>query len=288
MSRSLAFALVDSGVIWALAVAWPRTRNRRFMVVLTILTGILIVVALASDLAGVLVPLVAAVMAVLLIWPEWLGLGSLDSIDRFADMSLRRLSTLLDGPDPASTTLAFLTTLHAPPFTSAGSPWRDVGRFYRVILARVTDPDGGDAPGRTPIGAFRKAGRHFWGLALDRRVIGRRHSPSAWDEDVLLRCYLDEFDRLIPPGSSLDEGFDGWEGWSVEAEQRIDDVSSIVLRHDMPEANRRLVLDLMESRLGVARGDRTPSAVQRMQVASRSLYSRWQAPEDDAVVRNNA
>ncbi len=200
-------------------------------------------------------------------------------VDREADTTLRRLAIALDSHVPQVDALIFLTALHGPPFTTPGSPWRTVGRCYRVVLARLGDPDAGSSPERTPLGAYRRAGQHYWRLALDRRVIGRPRAPSAWDEDVLLRCFLDEFDRLLPRGSSLTP-FAGHEGWDAEARRRVDELRVVRLLHPMPIANRRLLVEEMEARLAVAIGDLSEPAVERMQSSATARNQGWQAPEE--------
>lgn len=285
MTISVALGGVAMAILWAMALVPSATRNWRFLVFLAVASVIVIGAAALGGLIGRVVEVgTFATALVALAWPARVGLGSLDPVDGEADATLRRLALALDGPAPEVHALAFLATLHAPPFTTPGGSWEAAGRCYRVILARLGDPDAGRSPDRTPLGAFRRAGRHYWQLALDRRVIGRPHDPSAWDEDVLLRCFLDEFDRLFPQGSSLDP-FEGRPGWDLEARHLIDEVAGLRLRHSLPSANRRLLRDAMEATITVALGDHSDAAVDRMRTTSAAIHQQWQPPDEDVTAR---
>ena len=286
MTVSLALGGVGMALLWTTALVSRASRNWPFLVALAAASIIAIGAATVGGRTGRVVEVGVVVTAcVAAVWPARFGLSSLDSVDREADATLRRLEPVFDPEAPDVRALAFLAALHAPPFTTPGSPWSTVGRCYRVILARLGDPDAGRSPDQTPLGAFRRAGRHYWQLALDRRVIGRPREPSAWDEDVLLRCCLDEFERLIPPGSSLEPQFDGREGWDLEARQRIDELVGLRLRHALPLANRRLLRDGMEATLAVALGDLSDTAVDRIRTTSAAIYQQWQAPDEDVKVQ---
>jgi len=285
VTPSFALGGVAMAILWASALVSSPSRNRRFLLFLAAASVIVIGGAVLGGLVGRLVEVgVFAIALVALVWPDRFRLSSLDSEDRSADATLRRLGLALDGAAPELHAQTFLTALYAPPFTTPGSPWRTVGRCYRVVLARLGDADTGRSPDLTPLAVFRRAGRHFWQLALDRRVIGRRHEPGAWDEDVLLRCYLDEFDRFVPPGSSLDP-FVGRDGWDIEARQRIDEIAGLPLRHRLPMANCRLLRDAIEATLAVALGDHSDVAVDRLRTTSAAIPQQWQAPEEDVAVR---
>lgn len=280
MRIDVAVAIACIATFWVIALVRPETRNVRFVVILGLLSVAVLWGAPTRGTVALVVELTAgAVLAIVLVWPDRFRIASLTPADKEADATLRRLAAALDGAAPELRAQAFLTTLHAPPFTTPDSPWRPVGRCYRVILARLGDPDGGTSPDRTPLESFRGAGRHYWQLALDRRVLGRRHQPSAWGEDVLLRCYMDEFDRLIPPGSSMEPQFEGQEGWDLEVQERINEIAGLPLRHPLPLANRGLLLEQMEASLAVALGDHSNRAVQRMQTSAEAVPQLWQAPE---------
>jgi hypothetical protein len=270
-------------ILWVGALVSPASRNRRFLAFLLLGSFIVVGAARSDGTIGRIVEVGVSLLAlVAFVAPRRFGLGSLDAIDDAADATLRQLAIALDGAAPDVQAPTFLTALHAPPFTTPGNPWRTVGRCYRVILNRLGDPDAGMSQDRTPLGVFRRAGRHYWKLALDRRVIGRPHQPSAWDEDVLLRCFLDEFDRLLPPGSSL-APFVGHDGWDLEAGQRIDEVEDLRLQHSMAMANRRLLVDVMGARLAVALGDLSDAAVDRMRSATVAKHLSWQPPEENVI-----
>lgn len=282
---SLAIVGVATAILWTSALVSPATRNWRFVAFLAATSIVVMGAAALGGLIGRIVEVgVFAIALAAFVWPARFRLSSLDSEDSKADQTLRRLALALDGSAPEVDALTFLTSLHAPPFTTPGSPWRAVGRCYRMILARLGDPDAGRSPERTPLGAFRRAGRHYWQLALDRRVIGRPHDPSAWDEDVLLHCCLDEFDRLFPPGSSLDR-FKGRDGWDLEARQLTDEIAGLPLRHSLPRANRRVLHDAMEATLAVALGDRSDAAVDRLRTTAAAIHQQWQSPEEDVRVQ---
>jgi hypothetical protein len=87
---------------------------------------------------------------------------------------------------------------------------------------------------------YRRAGRHYWKLALDRRVIGRRHLATEAGEQLLLQSLLDEYNEIMTRSASNDPAIN--EGWDLQADDCIDDANGLSLRYESSLVDRRLLI----------------------------------------------
>lgn len=270
------FALAS---LWTGAIGLERTRNVRFLASLSAVSIIFLIAVPSSDYdLGRLVKDGVFVIAIIgLIWPSKFHLASLDAADREVDVRLRMVVTALKGDDHKILG-DLMIMLDEWIFTNRNSAWRASVRCYRTAIARRIDLDAEKSFGPTPIGAFQRAGRDYWKLAIDRRIIGRPHKPTAWDEDVLLRCYLDAFDRSMPSGSFWP--LDKQDARLFETRIQIEEVRSLSLEHIAPRVNQNLLLDAMEANLEVAMGDLSEDAIKRMRATETARFERWQAPDE--------
>jgi hypothetical protein len=267
--------------LWGLALAQAQTRNVRAILALLALSTVVLAGTLDRGPIGGALEIAGAAGAVILLLAPG-PFASLTATDLAADQILRNLAVALDDSTHPEAPTVFATQIHAPPFTSPGSPWETVGRFYRVLIARHRETDAEAArPGRSPVWAYRHAGRHFWRLALDRRVIGRRHQPSEWNEDALLRSLCEEFNGLIPEAALLPEPSLPEDGWDIQAEGCIEAVAGVRLRYESSRRSRALLLEAMPAQLAVARGDRSKAAIGHANTTGRALAELWPAPIEE-------
>ena len=278
MMLPLAVRLGGLAIIWLIAIMQSQTRNRRALLVLA---GLSVVVLLGASVAGPVGRIAAATAGIgtafVLIWPQRLNLASLTSRDVAADRLIRDADAALDGLPSPEGVIRLTTHLQAPPFTTSSDPWSTVARFYRVMLSRVSDLDDSATPVLTANVAYRRAGRHYWRLVRERAVVGRSHLPTAWDENVLLQTYIEEFNRLVT--RSADQGRPG-DGWLHEMEDRIEELTNLELHHPGPRANRALAIASMQAVRVVVIGDRSSSANECAAAAATAMTEGWQvAPE---------
>ena len=267
--------------LWGLALSQAQTRNVRAILALFALSTIVLVGTVDRGPLGAALEVGGAVGAVVLLLAPG-PLGSITATDLAADQLLRDLSTALDDASRPDAPLRFATLIQAPPFTSPGSGWVTVGRFYRLLIARHGETDIEAArPGRSPLWAYRHAGRRFWRLALDRRVIGRRHDPSEWSENALLLSLCEEFNGLIPESALLPEPSLPEDGWDIRAEGCIKAVAGVRLRYRSSRRSRALLLAAMPAQLAVARGDRSEAAIEHANSTGRALAELWPAPIEE-------
>jgi hypothetical protein len=283
---SLGLLGVGIAILWASALVSSATRNWLFLSFLGLASIVAIGGATYGGTIGTIVEVgVLAIAIAAVLWPARFRLSSLTHADTVADDMLRSLDQTLDnqgGPRDAS---PYVSALNAEPFASPSGPWANVGSLYRLILARSgeTDPETRVA-GATPIWAYRQAGRDYRRAALSRRVIGSRSGPSPWDEDVLLRCFSEQLDRIIPKVALANEPVVPQGGWNLAARRLVDEVRDKRLRHPTSIEMRRLLADAMSAELTLALGDRSRSAIDRGNAAAAALKERWPALAAAAAV----
>jgi hypothetical protein len=108
-------------------------------------------------------------------------------------------------------------------------------------------------------------------------VIGRRQLPTRWDEDVLLRCFSEEFDRVIPIAALAEEPITPQGEWDLAAYKLIRDLARTRLLDPDSSEMQRLLVEYMTAKLAIALGDRSPSALERGKAAATAATAKWPA-----------
>ncbi len=271
--------LLAIAALWAFAVISSESRNWRFLSFLGIASVLAIGGLATSGLIGRLVELVVLGVATAAFYrPARFGLSSVTPVDREAHVVLDSLSRALDHGADSRELLRLREALESEPFASPSGPWAEVGRLFSMVVARSLEHETViRKPGRTPIWAYRQAGRDYWAAALERRVLGRHGSPTAWDEDVLLRAYSESLDRIIPAGAVADKPLPRERGWDEDARRLVDEVRCKHLRHPISAAMQHLLVDAMDAHIALAIGDRTRATIDRGNAAAAALTREWPA-----------
>jgi hypothetical protein len=135
---------------------------------------------------------------------------------------------------------------------------------------------------------YENAASDFWKVAGWQRVLGGRRRPSVWDEDMVLRCYLEEFQRSLPPVDDtralVSIGDEARMAGDVIAE-----LTRLPLHHVAARQARDVLLDAMQRLLDISLGERSDAAVasykevaEEMAVAWRRLLTE-EAPVSSAI-----
>ena len=280
---SLGLGVLAMVLMWGMAGAWQETRNIRLLAFLGLVSAAAIAGATYDHLAGRVIEVGAfATGMVAIAIPRRVGLASATPNDVKADGVLRRLEAALDGTPGARPGGDFSSDLTEPPFSTAGSPWETIGRFYRLMVARDGETEAeGQLRNRTPLWAYRRAARHYWARALRARVIGPHPPPTAWDEDLVLRSISEQFERTVPREALSVEPAASAGAWADEARAVLDAAEGLQLHHAQSRDNRALLVDAMRAQLQVARGDRSDGAVSRASGTAIALNEQWQVPNDE-------
>jgi len=273
----VALLLLGLVILWSLALASRKHRNLRFLSFLALATVIILGAASTDQpLAKVLVLLILAIVLVALLWPARLQLSSMTPTDSRADEVLRALSLALDDSKASHLAPRFGPSLEQEPFRTPPGQWADAGRLFRMVLARIDMPGSpSEFSATTPTSAYRSAARDYWRAALQRRVIGRHPFPSAWDEDVLLRCIPEEFDRVVPSAALAPEPLVPIGDRSDAAQRMVDEVKSMRMRHPASTEMHRLIVESLTTKLDLARGDRSRSTIERANAAAEAVNDFW-------------
>jgi hypothetical protein len=133
--------------------------------------------------------------------------------------------------------------------------------------------------GTTRLWAYRRAARRYWSQALWQRVIGRRQLPTQWDEDELLRCFFEEFDRGIPSAALAAEPIIPRGEWDRAAQQLIDELAGTRLHYPTSLEMRRLLVDAANAELELALGNRSSAALERSKAAVVAIENQWHVLE---------
>lgn len=275
---TLSVPLLGSGIamLWLGVLASTRTRNWRFVGLLAAVSIIAINLAFLGGTVGRVAAIVILALPVAaLIWPVRFHLSSLTDEDLAADQILRSLEQTLDDSQGRVRVPPALAT---EPFANGTESWKNAGRLYRLYLARLAEPESTQLrPGTTVIWGYRRAARHYWEAALRQRVIGRHPRPSEWDEDVLLRCLSEEFDRSLPGDALGIQPIVSSGSWRQEAERLLNEIGSARFRYPRSVHRQRLLVEARRTTLALALGDRSEGAIDKANAAASAVGAWWSA-----------
>ena len=274
MTASLALGLIGIGILWVSAIAATRTRTWQFLAFLAISSVVIAGATMSGGRVGEVIRLgVFAFALAASLWPTPLGLGSFTRSDMNADKAFRELERALDDPGGAQRALDLIATLEVWTDAAPRDSWAIAARLYRrhVLLAGLGAIDRPNEP----TVAFRNAGHDYWVTASWQRVIGGRRSPAVWDEDVVLRCFAGDFENLIPREALRGDPTDPAAVRTIEAERLVDDLRVCRLVHPVAIEVRDLLVTALAADLELAKGDRSPEAIDRQRVATTALNRKW-------------
>lgn len=263
---------------WLAACASTQTRNSSFLLYLGASTLVAVNLAIWGGNVGRTAALgVLGLSVVALFAPARFRLSSLNSADLAADHVLRSIERAIDDQGDPHAPRRLASALTEEPFADR-SLWASSGLLYRLFLARSGDPAPDPDPpnlGTSPTWAYRRAGRHYWKRALLRRVLGSRRTATEWDEEVLLRCLSEWFDRFVPTAAYADTPVVPSGDWPAAAQAVIDNLATTDLVHPRTLRLRGLLVEARRSALALALGDRSPIGIERGNAAAANLLDQW-------------
>lgn len=257
---------------WIAALLFPSSRNRRFIVALALWTVLMSAASQAPpNVRPLLAALLIAICAYAIARPSDFVIGSLTHAEERADDMLRRVWVSLqsaDGP-PA---IAKVDGQTDPRWFPPGD-WRLAARLVHCAVATLS---GQRQTSSIPASTFVDAGVAYWNRAHWHRILwGRPRGPSPYQEEVLLRCYQEEFNDLMS-FPSLGEGATTATGaWTEEAETLIAELRAASIRDTAVRDTRAALLGAMTAHLAVAHGDRSAVALDRRRESQETLAIAW-------------
>jgi hypothetical protein len=269
--------LVSPVVVWLFVVATGRFRHPRFLLAMVFWTVAWFAAAAflpdAPDRAARVV--LAIVFGVGVFVPQRFGLLTVGGAEADADRILRRVSGWLGKESTDTQAAASLAASLSPAeFPVMEGDWAVAAALFRRSLLRRA---GVATSTHTPVTAHERAARSFWRAGLERGQIGRQYRPDAWDEDVALRCYLEEFHEVIPREALVDHPVLPLGRWDVEAERVIETLTAIPLTDPIVREARYSLVAEMTDELAIARGDRSEQALARQRISAEQLNRQWAA-----------
>lgn len=275
-------------VLWLIVLTTRTWRHARLLSAMFIWT-------VAWFGAGVLLPTASARIArsalgiaIVLagVWPVRLGLLSIRGAEVEADRIFRRVSGWLrEGGRNRVAAVSFVSELARETFPVKSGDWAVAASLFRRSIVRRT---GASASTLTYVTAYERAARSYWVAALDRRLIGRRHHPDAWDEGVALRCYFEEFTAVVPSDALIDQPIVALGGRDDEAARVIHAVGEIPVSDPIASRVRDALVAAMEGQLAIARGERSNEAKDRQRASAELMTEQWAAlvsRENEALVQ---
>lgn len=277
MTAREAVEILGAAILWLCALASPATRNWRF---LSVLAGLTVLLASAEALSGSLRTIVTVGVAALAVaaffLARQLGLGSFTGADDAAYTAVERLESALDDPAGPSRAADILPTLDSGVFTRATNTWANVARLYRLHVARILEPPGPvPEAGFTPSWAYRRAARDYARASYSRRVIAGEPRPSAWDEEVLLRCLAEQLHRTAVASRLRDESSPQVRHLAENAERIIEAARDVPLRFRTSRELRRVLVEWMMAFAAVEGGDRSAAAIAREDATAAAVAQAW-------------
>lgn len=259
--------------IWVAAAVLPSSRNWRFFAALVPWTVVTIAMsALPLDVGRILFAAAIFIAVYGVVSPYALGLGSMTRDEERADATLRvawRALATPHGPEEPPTAAAQLD----PECFPRQSLWRPAARLLRRAAMPGLHRSNATS---TPSSAFLRAGVAIWNVAQQQHVIRGQRVPSAWDEDLLLRCYQDEFTDLVPREALVEYPIVPLGAWDNEASHLVDELAAVPLGDHKARKTRESLVEAMRALLAVAQGDRSAEAMGRQDLTARSLGTAWQ------------
>jgi hypothetical protein len=138
--------------------------------------------------------------------------------------------------------------LASPTAARADGPWASAIRLYRRHVARLAHQAGGTDD------RFRRAGTHYWSVAMNRRVIGARERPSLWDEGTLLGCFSEEYNELIPQVDEAERRLRPGPDWAEHANDLIEALDATEFVTEPARELQEVLEEAMEAGTSSGRG----------------------------------
>ncbi|HEX9044925.1 MAG TPA: hypothetical protein VF802_07870 [Candidatus Limnocylindrales bacterium] len=274
--------IVIVAVVWLVALALPSSRNLRFLVALGVWSLLAISTGAVPGAQGQLA--LAALLfgvAYALLAPTGLGIDSMSPAERKADSALRNAFRVLSGSSVRRGIEEVAVGLK--PSNMPDDTWRSATRLLR--RSAIERLGLSSRPSSTPPSAFLEAGVRVWRSVAWRRVLwGRPKPPSAWDEDVLLRCYQADFDDVIPSAGLVPNRIIHLDEWERTADDLITELLSLELHDDVARRAQATLAEAMSATVAVARGDRSSEAISRQASAAAQLSRAWEELAADREV----
>lgn len=265
-------------VAFWIVVLWTRSlRYPRVLLAMAIWTAVWVgsVALLPSGPDRVVRVVLAVLVGVAILWPERVALLSVRGPQAEADRIFRRVSPWLRERDPdAGAALTLASRLSRATFPAADAEWLVASALFRRSLLRRASVT---ASTLTPASVYEHAARSFWRAGLERHLLGPRHSPGLRDEGAALRCFHEEFDSLIPREALVERPLVPLGGWDDEAEQVVEALRDMLLRHPVARDVRDALANAMTDVLAVARGDRSDETLERQRASAEVMVEQWAA-----------
>jgi len=255
---------------WGFALALPSTRNRRAVTFFAAWTALWVAAQLApAQVTAVVRTLLVGIGTLALASPERLGVGSWSLKEQEIDKRLGRTpaetAAAEDAPQDWDAIEAIVA--HDP-------RRRLVVRLRRWAAARFIDSRVAISP--TPSRYFDLAADHYLRDAAWQRVIGRKPTVSAWDEEIALRCFFEEAKVLISRASFADRPAVPLGPWEAEVRILVEGLDAAPFTDLVIRDTRRLLVAALEADLRIATGDHSMQARQDQEAAARAMTRGWE------------
>jgi hypothetical protein len=267
-------SVVILGLAWVTGLYSNRTRNARFIVVGLVISAVWLAASAAGPPFVSFRVVIASVLGLIVLFPQAVGLTSVTSAERLADIEIAGLDrgSIRDTPRRLEV-LERVRTL-VP---------NDAGRLVAARLAlwgAAQRNDPGIIKSTVRADYFADAGSRFLRDAQWRRILGAPKCVTPWDEDIALRCFHYESKNLIPLDVFAHEPPVAIGPWATSVETLLTDLANAPLQDHIAQQTRVVLAEAIRAYLRLATGDRTSEATEHQVETANALEQAWDAMAD--------
>lgn len=252
--------------VWAVGLRLPSTRNLRFVLFGAAWSVAFLVTTFvggpwSSTLETALVVLIVVAIAA----PEYLLVGSVRRGEKVMDAVIEgapaHVGDTIDSWVEALDAVRVKIGNDAPRLTVAHLRLYAEARRRMPVLPAST----------TPARYFDLAAGHILHDAQWKRVLFAKRQATAWDQQVVLRCFADEAWALIPLDARVERPIVALGGWTRQVEALLDDLRAAEIQDPVVAEEQGCLIEDLEVAFAMARGDRSEGTTRRHKETSAAL-----------------